>query len=370
MELPVDGRIDVLSEDVDVEQVVQWIKEGTLSYPYRRYYLPPPQELFETLKKEVVRVEKRPLTAFDVQTEGMSLPQTVDVYTTESLGEALTDWYTEPQRARASVANGIYSLYQLWMTMPREVVLRAISEYDRVNVHTLRNSLRTMGKNVKGSVEVKGQGDLKSIEHFALAPEANNFSNSLAREIYQRHCPPGGVVLDTSGGWGDRQGGSAASGVVSHYIVIDPNEALYAGYSEMKRDIAGPMRVTVLSMGAQELPYTLDDGTSAAETVDFVFTSPPYWNLEIYSSASTQSSSIFDSYNSWMQGFMYESLERSYFRLRKGRLYMLHIRDIRGHRLVEPIDKKMRSLGATYEGLIAIVTSTTTAPVWIWRKPE
>lgn len=364
MEPPIDGRIDIPSESADIEALVSWIRDGTLSYPYRRYYLPPAQELFEVLKNEPVRLEKRALTAFDVQTEGMDLPATVDVYSTESLGEALTDIYTEPQRVRATVANGIYSLYQLWILMPREVLLRTISEYDRINVHSLRNSLRMMGKSVTGVGHYEG-----AEQHFVLAPEANNFSNSLARQIYQDYCPQGGVVLDPSGGWGDRQAGAAASGVVRHYIVIDPNEALYAGYSAMKRSIAGSMKVTVLSIGAQELPYLLDDGRSAAETVDLVFTSPPYWNLEIYSKASTQSSSIFDSYESWMEGFMYQSIERAYYRLKKGRKYMLHIRDIRGHKLVQPINEKMKSLGAVYEGLIAIVTSTTTAPVWIWSKP-
>jgi 16S rRNA G966 N2-methylase RsmD len=362
MEVDYRGVVDIASKDVEIDKFVDLVHLGIISYPYRRFYINDPDIVFEKLKNSTARIDKRRVTLQDVQTKNMPLPDEIEVFHVSGDGEELTDYYTEPQRAKASVANGLLSQYQLWMTMTKEIIMRCVTEYDRVNTYSLRTSMRDIGKNVTANVPlpdviIEARGNMK------LAPETPNFSNSGAMEIYKRFCPPGGTVLDPSAGWGDRLCGAAASGVVGEYIGIDPNETLYQGYSNIVDNHAGNMRVRILSMGSQELPY------ESEKSVDLVFTSPPYRDLEKYSNAATQSSNLFATSESWLNRFMYETLERTYYRLKPNRYYMLHIRDTRSDMLVSPIHEKLLSMGAKYEGLIGIITFTTVAPVWIWKKP-
>lgn len=360
------GQMNTPAAELDVDRAVDLIQAGLISYPYRRFYLPPPDQLYQSLVKEKVVKSSREFSVEELQSSGVSLPAMIEVYKMGSgEGEALTDWFTEPERARGKVSNGIFSLYELWMQMTREVLLECVSVYDLVNTTSLRSSLRALGS--KAGLTVKVPGETLAMR---LAPETASFNNTLARALYEDFCPAGGVTLDFSSGWGDRLLGAVASRRVSRYIAIDPNETLHSPYSQIVDVIVKknplengrPMAVEVLSHGAEQLPL-VEEGT-----VDLVFTSPPYWDLEIYTQVAGQSVDLFSTFDSWLRGFLFEALRRSYYRLKSGGRLLLHIRDIRGTQLVLPVMNYMQELGSVYSGVVVIMT-VTPGPVWIWTKP-
>lgn len=347
------GAVDSSTLAADVDLLVSLIQNGKVSYPYRRYYTPEeetPEKLFDLLKTEEVIKNIKKYTPADLRVEGSryEVSEQLDTWTlVSSRAHNLTDWYSEPARVRAKAVNGNYSMYELWMSMTREVVLNCITRWDRITMHSLHATLRGLAY-TKTSI---GQ----------LAGEAFNFSNVLAREIYRVYCPQGGVVLDPSAGWGDRELGALASGTVSHYIGVDPNEYLYTSYYAMK-SLNPSVRVTILGHGAEQLPY------EEKESVDVVFTSPPYWNLEVYTQLPGQSIDVFSSFDSWLNGFLFEMIQRAYYRLKRGGYFLLHVRNIRGVNLVGPIIEKMNELGAIYHQPL-ILNIGSIAPVWRWQKP-
>ena len=357
------GQLNTPSESLDVDLAVVLIHNGTISYPYRRFYLPSPEELYKLLKESVAAITK---TNERVTKEGLQssvdVPEEIPVYRGNNTGEALTDYYTEPERCRASVAVSIYSQYQMWMQLTREILLSCMTNYPIVNTYSLRQTIRVIGATSRIDVPLVGVRKEISV-NMKMALETNNFSSHSAAAIYNDYCPEDSIVLDPSAGWGDRMQGAAASSKVRKYIGIDPNEDLYTGYSQIAELVKDDLIVEILPHGSEVLPYT------DKESVDLVFTSPPYWDLEIYNKSSSQSVSLFSSYESWLNGFLYETIDRTYYRLKKNRYYILHIRDIRGADLVAPLMKKFEQIGAEYVGVIGMSQNVNVAPLWIWRKP-
>lgn len=138
------------------------------------------------------------------------------------------------------------------------------------------------------------------------------FMPSYAKAIYnfdylniQTYSQPQSlVVLDPCAGWGDRFLASILSPNVSKYIGFDPNYLLRPGYI----NIAASCGVSVVDIchdyilfSNDSIIYTLpfEHGSQLIETnsIDFVFTSPPFFNYEIYSKNNpTYSNWIYDFY--------------------------------------------------------------------------
>jgi 16S rRNA G966 N2-methylase RsmD len=106
-------------------------------------------------------------------------------------------------------------------------------------------------------------------------------------------------VLDVCAGWGGRMIGSKSvdlEGVM--YTGIDPCEKTYDALHGI-RDELGLTGVTLINKPAEvallELP--------ADAKFDIALTSPPYFNLEIYSDETTQSTKLGD-YQAWVEKFL------------------------------------------------------------------
>ena len=123
-------------------------------------------------------------------------------------------------------------------------------------------------------------------------------------------------VLDVCAGWGGRMIGAKSVGYTSsraksvelsvdsinvHYTGIDPCAKTYAALRAI-RDELGLTNVTLVNQPAEVALQELDPGT----TYDIALTSPPYYNLEIYSDEPTQSvtSSALDGYQTWLNKFL------------------------------------------------------------------
>jgi DNA modification methylase len=94
--------------------------------------------------------------------------------------------------------------------------------------------------------------------------------------------------------------------------------------------------------------------------LDFVFTSPPYFNREAYSDDENQSYKKFSSYDSWKEGFLRKTLETAYEYLKPNRYLVWNIADVLvgtnkdGTNKYLPLEQDtieiMKSLGAEYLG--------------------
>ena len=103
-------------------------------------------------------------------------------------------------------------------------------------------------------------------------------------------------VLDVCVGWGGRMLGSACIAGV-HYTGIEPCTSTYNALEKIKNDLNIGDQVELYHDVAENVLPTLMD------TYDLAITSPPYYNLEIYSDEDTQSHQ-YGSYKEWVEKFL------------------------------------------------------------------
>ena len=108
-------------------------------------------------------------------------------------------------------------------------------------------------------------------------------------------------VLDISVGWGGRMLGASSLGKDIRYVGIEPCEKTYYGLCKIKETL-GLTNVQLINKPAEIALFDNEDLLSS-EKFDLALTSPPYFNLEIYSDEETQSLN-YGSYENWIENFL------------------------------------------------------------------
>ena len=115
----------------------------------------------------------------------------------------------------------------------------------------------------------------------------------LTKRIIEYYNP--NSVLDVCVGWGGRMLGTACKPNVK-YTGIEPFTKTFNGLKSIK-DKLNLDNVTLYNDTAENVLPTL------TEKYDLALTSPPYWNLEIYSDEETQSHH-YGNYDEWYEHFL------------------------------------------------------------------
>jgi len=116
----------------------------------------------------------------------------------------------------------------------------------------------------------------------------------MAKMICDRYNPK--VVLDPCMGWGGRMLGVVASG--AHYIGFDPNTETYNNLVKLAKFLNIEDSVTLICDDAMNMM------NHNLPKIDLIITSPPYFDLEVYTNESTQSINNHSNYNSWSEYFL------------------------------------------------------------------
>jgi len=126
-------------------------------------------------------------------------------------------------------------------------------------------------------------------------PLPTSYRPALAKSIV-RHTSAK-EVLDPCAGWGGRMLGAISAG--AHYTACEPSTATHRGLTQMLDFLDAGGQAVIHKEAAEvrlrELP---------SAHFDLVITSPPYFNLEIYSSETTQSTHTFATWDEWLDGFL------------------------------------------------------------------
>jgi len=105
-------------------------------------------------------------------------------------------------------------------------------------------------------------------------------------------------VLDCCVGWGGRMLGSSSLNVP--YTGIEPDTITFNNLNSISKFL-NLKDVNIINGCAENiLPKLYNDN----KKFDLGLTSPPYYNLELYSNENTQSTQKYDSYLSWRQNFL------------------------------------------------------------------
>jgi SAM-dependent methyltransferase len=254
-----------------------------------------------------------------------------------------------------------------------------IEEFRNLNiVYGYLNYLYTMKCQKVGRLELRQMMALRGYI-------ASQFRPAIAKEIYEYFGAKD--VLDFSSGWGDRLAGFYAASCTESYIGIDPNPKTFEVYwkqADAYSKLTTPKKVHFINKPAEDVK--LPDAI-----VDMVFTSPPYFNTEIYDKSSekceNQSFKRYNSVDGWLNGFMLPTLNMAYKALKPGGILAVNIADIyhgpkNTVRVCDPMNDYIHEqLGMKWVDEIGMRLSQRpnsnrfagsgsvfVEPIWIWQK--
>lgn len=156
----------------------------------------------------------------------------------------------------------------------------------------------------------------KSLKIFSGAQSVSNFRPSVAKYLYEIYAK-NGDVLDPCAGYGGRMLG--ASKTVKSYLGIDPSESSNLGNDLMGRFIKTQNKFDY------HLKNQCFENFSCNSQFDFIFTSPPYFNVEKYSNEATQSWIRYPEYEQWVEKFLRKLIQNSYDLLKRNCFFCLNV---------------------------------------------
>lgn len=176
----------------------------------------------------------------------------------------------------------------------------------------------------------------------SLSQPAVNYPPFTARWLYEKyteHIPEGEkvTVYDPSAGWGGRIIGAMSVNRDLHYVGTDPNTenmilpnfSRYAYAAEFFNECASSSNTYHIFQDGSEVIKNNRDFQKYKGKIDFVFTSPPYFNREQYSQDDTQSFKAHHSPEEWICGFLKPTLETAAEYLKHDRYLIWNIANIK-----------------------------------------
>lgn len=221
----------------------------------------------------------------------------------------------------------------------------------------------------------------------SLGQPAVNFPPMTAKFLYEhftKHIPASEriTVYDPSAGWGGRILGAMSVSRPIHYVGTDPNTDNYIDelgitrYEYLANFYLESIGETDNAIASKFFKTTHDhtyevfqDGSELIgnnpkfqkykNKLDFVFTSPPYFNREQYSSDETQSFKAYGEYADWRDNFLRPTLETAVSYLKNDRYLCWNIANIRVSankviHLEEDSIAILKELGMEYKGKIGM----------------
>lgn len=156
----------------------------------------------------------------------------------------------------------------------------------------------------------------------------SQFKPNVAKMIYEMFDAK--KVLDFSAGWGDRLAGFYACQDTELYVGIDPktdNHPIYRRqadfYDSLVTWFETKKRAEFICSPAEDADLSDYEGT-----MDLIFTSPPYFNVERYSNEDTQSWVRYGDMDQWLNGFLFKTIDNVIPTLKSGGHLIINIADI------------------------------------------
>jgi hypothetical protein len=215
-----------------------------------------------------------------------------------------------------------------------------------------------------------------------------NFPPLTAKYLYQRfteHIKEQKKIniYDPSAGWGGRiLGALSVDDRNIHYIGNDPNtenqipeigKTRYEYLAEFfnnkipgaSNPFWGHQNTYEIFTTGSEIIHLDSNFQKYKGELDFVFTSPPYFDRERYSNDETQSFKKFSNYDSWRDGFLRPTLTTAFEYLRNDRYILWNIADIKMGKdkfftLEQDSIDILTELGCEYRGKIKMTMSPMT----------
>ena len=154
------------------------------------------------------------------------------------------------------------------------------------------------------------------------------------------------------------------------YTGVDPSECMQPKYKEMINFLKPNKgdNYKVHKKGFEDFKVKKD-------YYDLVFTSPPFFDLEVYENVSSQSIKKFNTLEKWKKNFLFPSIKKSYKALKKGGHLALYINDYykdgKKYSYVRDMRKFIDKLEMKYMGTfnwVNVDSSRKIRDIYVWKK--
>jgi hypothetical protein len=226
------------------------------------------------------------------------------------------------------------------------------------------------------------------IFRISFSQPAVNFPPMTAKFLYEnftKHIPASETitVYDPSAGWGGRILGAMSVSRPIHYVGTDPNtdnsipdlgitryEYLADFYLRSIGEKGNGLSSKFFDTKEFHTYEVFQDGSETIQfnpkfqkykgKLDFIFTSPPYFNREMYSDDETQSYKAYGDYANWRDNFLRPTLETAVSYLKNDRYLCWNIANIKVSanktiHLEEDSINILKSLGMEYKGKMCMI---------------
>lgn len=194
----------------------------------------------------------------------------------------------------------------------RSLCMRKGSRRNSLEAWSDKNHMR---KVVEDFTNFNAEANVRNLRqsHEWICKKCNNFPINVALEVYMFFQPRS--ILDLSAGWGDRAIAAGAWREISKepvkYTGLDPNTVLKDRYTVMFEKMGLENEFKFHSTGSEDWEY---EGV-----YDLIFTSPPYFDLEIYAYGdSRQSVEKYKDVSGWVENYFVVSFSKAWDRLETG----------------------------------------------------
>lgn len=166
---------------------------------------------------------------------------------------------------------------------------------------------------------------------------------------------------DMSAGWGVHLLSAMLAGM--EYYSCDPNSAMHPVYQRMISDYRG--KATVLNAGFETAAVA-----PVEEGYDIFFSSPPYFDWEIYSEDEGQSVKLYPDFIHWVTDFLFPSVTKGVRSVKVGGYVVLYMQDALSIRFCEATLFYIHEYHPElqYEGIISCGGKNKLYPSFVWKK--
>jgi hypothetical protein len=168
-------------------------------------------------------------------------------------------------------------------------------------------------------------------------------------------------ILDISAGWGDRLIGAIALNAAD-YTAFDPNINLKSGHDEI---------IKTYEFKNTNIEYIPFEEAKLTRKYNLIFTSPPFFDFEIYTKHPGQSINSYPNFENWCVNFLFKSIEKAWDALDDGGYCVMHITDVNKIQVCEPMCLFMqwKLPKAQYIGCICSKgLAGKPRPLWVFKK--
>lgn len=217
-----------------------------------------------------------------------------------------------------------------WSYMPHAYNVQCNGMRTPLEVFNDDNLLRqVIAKRTRMGDNMSDNGLRKMLKIFTGTQCVSNFRPTAASAFYNIYGK-GKVVWDMSFGYGGRLLGAMKAGV-KKYIGSDPCVENYNGLKQMIGDFPNFFvsdKIELRNCGSETL--VLDKGS-----VDLCFTSPPYFNTEMYSDDETQSYVKFPTRGEWLNGFLGKTIDNCKHCLKDNGILAINVANVKSYPTLE-----------------------------------